>query len=78
MDYFSASLKSSTHLVKCNGDEGFLKSLNGSAWVNNVQKRLKFQKKGGKNLKHGVAFSVITSDNGKETMVEVNISLFLI
>ncbi|GJV66949.1 glucose-1-phosphate adenylyltransferase large subunit 1-like protein [Tanacetum coccineum] len=74
MDYCCASLNSSAHLVKFNGDEGFLRSLNGNAWVNDVQKRLKFQKKGGKNLKHGVAFSVITSDNGKETLVEVSLS----
>ncbi|XP_071730003.1 glucose-1-phosphate adenylyltransferase large subunit 1-like isoform X1 [Rutidosis leptorrhynchoides] len=78
MDYCCSTLKNSTKLVKLsvNGDEGFLRgekirwSLNGNVWVNRVQKSLNFQKQTSKITKLGVAFNVITSDNGKETLVE--------
>lgn len=85
MDYCCSMIKNGTHLPKLNrgdvglrnGDEGFLKgekirgSLNGTVWVNHVQKRLGFEKQIKKITKPGVAFSVITSDSGKETLVEV-------
>lgn len=84
MDYCCSTLKGSTHLPKLSGcdgglrneDEGFLKggkirgSLNDSVWVNHLQKNLSFQKRASKIKNPGVAFSVITSDNGKETLVE--------
>lgn len=86
MDYCCSTLKNSTHLVKLSvsdsRDEGFLRgekirgSLNGTVWVNHVQKSLSFQKQASKITKPGVAFNVITSDNGKETLVEVRIPTF--
>ncbi|KAI3513949.1 hypothetical protein L1887_12197 [Cichorium endivia] len=59
-----------------NWDKGFLRgektrgSLNGTVWVNHLHKKLSLQKRHSKITKRGVAYSVITSDNGKETMVE--------
>lgn len=77
MDHCCSTLKTSTHLVKLSGGnyEGFLRgekiigSLNGTVSVNYVRK------KASKIAKPGVAFSVITSDNDKQTMLEVNILL---
>ncbi|KVI01995.1 ADP-glucose pyrophosphorylase, conserved site-containing protein [Cynara cardunculus var. scolymus] len=82
MDYCCSTLKGNTHLPKLSGfdgglrnvDQGFLKggmirgSLNDSVWVNHLQKSLKFHKRVSKITNPGVAFSVITSDNGKETL----------
>ncbi|KAI3721262.1 hypothetical protein L2E82_32268 [Cichorium intybus] len=76
--------KNSAQLPKLNGgdgglrnwDEGFLRgekirgSLNGTVWVNHLRKKLSLQKRQSKITKPGVAYSVITSDNGKETMFE--------
>ena len=84
MDYCCSTLKGNTHLLKLsgcdgglrNGDQGFLrgsKILNDSVWL---KKNLRVQKRGGSKIKPGVAFSVITSDNGKETLVEVKVSIF--
>ncbi|KAM0028869.1 putative glucose-1-phosphate adenylyltransferase [Helianthus debilis subsp. tardiflorus] len=83
MDYCCTMINKGTLLPKMcggdgglrNGDEGFWGEkirgrLNGAVWVNHVQKRLVFQKQIRKVTKPGVAFSVITSDSGKETLVE--------
>ncbi|KAJ9551706.1 hypothetical protein OSB04_015751 [Centaurea solstitialis] len=78
MDYCCSTLNASTHLPKLsngcdggglrNGDQGFL---GGGKMVNHLQKNLRFQKRGARKItKPGVAYSVITSDNGKETLVE--------
>lgn len=78
MDSCCATLKGNTHLGKLrrgglrNGYEGFCGekirwSLNDSVRVNQLTKSLRTQMKL-KKIKPGVAFSVITSDNGKETL----------
>ncbi|GAA0145486.1 nucleotidyltransferase [Lithospermum erythrorhizon] len=41
--------------------------LNNCVWINQLNKSLKVEKKG-KNIKSGVAFSVITTENGRETL----------
>lgn len=85
MDYCCSTPKNSTHLPKLSGgdggvrycDDGFLRgekirgSINDTVWANHLRKKLSFQKRNSKTTKPGVAFSVLTSDNGKETMVEV-------
>ncbi|KAL7585901.1 hypothetical protein Lser_V15G45740 [Lactuca serriola] len=84
MDYCCSTPKNSTHLPKLSGgdgglrncDDGFLRgekirgNINDTVWANHLRKKLSFQKRNSKTKKPGVAFSVLTSDNGKETMVE--------
>ncbi|GAA0165407.1 hypothetical protein LIER_43713 [Lithospermum erythrorhizon] len=72
------SLKSTTYFPTVSrgggsgGDNLFLGEkirlgLNNCVWINQLNKSLKVEKKG-KNIKSGVAFSVITTKNGRETL----------
>ncbi|KAJ9704757.1 hypothetical protein PVL29_003011 [Vitis rotundifolia] len=78
MDSCCVTLKTKAHLAKAsrgglsNGDNEFWGermrgSLNNSGWVSQLAKGLKTEKRPRK-IKPGVAFSVITSNNGKETV----------
>ncbi|XP_076901814.1 glucose-1-phosphate adenylyltransferase large subunit 1-like isoform X2 [Bidens hawaiensis] len=74
MDHCCSMIKNGTHLPKLRNN-GFLRGdkirvNNNNNNNNHVQKRLSFEKQISKIAKPGVAFSVITSDNGKETLVE--------
>lgn len=76
------ALKSTAHLGRVskggfeNGEKEFLGEQirgslnNNNLRVNNLSKSLKLEKKESK-IKPGVAFSVITTENGKETLVKL-------
>ncbi|KAK2966008.1 hypothetical protein RJ640_016395 [Escallonia rubra] len=80
MDSCFASPKVNTHVGQfsrggiSNGDDGFLGQRikggpNNSVWVNQFAKRLSFEKRARKTkINPGVAYSVITTDNGTETL----------
>jgi len=79
MDFCCATLKANTHVAKAskggfnNGDKDFWGerirgSFNNSVWVNQLAKSLKVDKSVNK-FKPGVAFSILTSSNGRETVV---------
>lgn len=79
MDSCCVTFKAKAHLAKAsrgglsNGDNEFWGerirgSLNNSGWVSQLAKGLKTEKRPRK-IKPGVACSVITSNNGKETVV---------
>lgn len=78
MDSCCAALKASTQLGKVskgfisNGDDGFRGerirgSLNNNGWSNQLSKSLKIEKRVRK-IKPGAVFSILTSDNGTETL----------
>lgn len=82
MDTCFVALKSTAHLGRVskggfeNGEKEFLGEQirgslnNNNLRVNNLSKSLKLEKKESK-IKPGVAFSVITTENGKETLVKI-------
>lgn len=73
MDSCSAALNVSKGGFVSNGNNRFFGerirgSLNRNDWSNGIEKSLKFEKRARK-IKPGVSFSVLTSNNGIETMV---------
>lgn len=81
------TLKSTTHMAIAtrggftNGEDGILAErirgiLNGNVWVNQFAKSLKLDERKKHKFKPGVAFSVITTDNGKEALVSSFIQFF--
>lgn len=79
MDLCCVTLKTSTSLANVsrgfvnNGDNGFWGerirgSLNSNHWSNQLARSLKFEKTV-RTIKPGAAFSVLTSDNGTDTLV---------
>jgi glucose-1-phosphate adenylyltransferase len=79
MDSCCLTLKPNTHLGKASkgglslGNNGFwgeriTGSLNNNAWVNQLAKSCRTEKKV-TTLKPGVAFAILTSNNAKEAMV---------
>lgn len=69
MDSCCLALKPNTHLAN-NGflGERITGSLNNNAWVNQVARSFRTEKKI-TTLKPGVAYAIITSNNAKETVV---------
>lgn len=89
MDTSFATLKSTAHLATVtkgggltNGEDGIFGerirgSLNGNVWVNQLAKSLKLDEKRKHKFKPGVASSVITTENGKETLVSSFYSIII-
>lgn len=72
MDAYCASLKSTTRLPRENEFWGrkIRERLNSNVLVNQSAKSLKLERNGRK-IKPGVAFSVLTRETGKETLVSL-------
>ena len=69
-----AKRKTTAHLATVNGENGVWGesvkgSLNGNFWVNQLAKSLKLDYEKKQKFKPGAAFSVITRETGKETLV---------